>query len=100
VIEHPATTHEEYRYERSTSTDVTEYRWSVYTRTTTPGTDAVVCGPELEEPPVDTEQPSVAQPSTQQPSVEPQDVSSVRPSAPATRAHRAAAVPTVIDAGL
>ena len=40
LVHHPAVTHQEFRYERQVMTQThTEYRWSVYERTYTPGDD-------------------------------------------------------------
>ena len=99
TVEHPPVTHDEYRYERTVASEVTEYRWSVYTRTYTPGTAPVVCGPD--EPQVDNPNPPSDNPSDDDHPVDNPPGDQHNPAVkqgqpPVTKP----VVPTSIDAGL
>ncbi len=113
VVEHPPTTHEVYRYERTTL-GTTEYRWSVYTRINTEGTDPATCEIDSEEP--GTEQPPTEQPPAEQSAAEQapaeqsptwqvrtgheQPNGEVLKGAPTAESAAHRTIPTVINAGL
>jgi hypothetical protein len=122
TVEHPAETHEEIMFIRTVATPGhTEYHWSVYERTVTPGEPSVVCPPVDPIDPVDPVDPvgsgTVVEPgSVVEPgpvgdpgdpgrvpaeSDEPQTLEDVdEPTQQGRPADRPAALPLSIDAGL
>lgn len=111
LVHHPEVSHQEFRYQRQVMTEGhTEYRWSVYGRTHTPGEPVVEEPTDPSDPiePVEPVLPSqpIAPSIPHEPAVQ-NAVSTQKPASghvvstqPATRAGTSPAVPLSIDAGL